>query len=382
MSQPLQIVSTGFDTDQFVLNDDNLNSILNKVPDGTKVAVVSVVGAFRTGKSFLLNFFLRYLRCSEEGDLSEDWMTMEGEALLEGNLNDMSSGKKGDGHHSFAWRGGQERQTTGIWMWSEPFLRTPKGSSEPLAILLMDTQGMFDNETSMALTAQIFGLSTFVSSFQIYNVEKRIQEDNLQHLALFSEYGRIAVKPKTTTDKVSAGVVETSASGTGEEKSPSSTVAATEVSGSAAKPFQRLQFLVRDWPNFDADWDDENDEDDGTSKSKKNDDDGLKDSDIDVELEDVVMVDSAVNDKEPIDPKAQKKNNIFQTLRDEMRTYLRDVIKDRGLADLQSTREQISRCFSTVDCFLLPHPGLSVTKKNFNGSLDSIGSFFKGMINR
>ena len=68
---------------------------------------------------------------------------------------------------SFAWRGGQERQTTGIWMWSEPFLRYPRGSSEQVAVLLMDTQGMFDNETSMALTAQIFGLSTFVSSFQV-----------------------------------------------------------------------------------------------------------------------------------------------------------------------------------------------------------------------
>ena len=48
----------------------------------------------------------------------------------------------------------------------------------------------------MTLTAQIFGLSTLVSSFQIYNVDKRIQEDNLQHLALFSEYGRMALLPQ------------------------------------------------------------------------------------------------------------------------------------------------------------------------------------------
>lgn len=67
---------------------------------------------------------------------------------------------------SFAWRGGQERQTTGIWMWSDPFIRISK-SGEKLAILLMDTQGMFDNETTMTLTAQIFGLSTLVSSFQV-----------------------------------------------------------------------------------------------------------------------------------------------------------------------------------------------------------------------
>jgi hypothetical protein len=37
-----------------------------------------------------------------------------------------------------------------------------------IAIVLMDTQGMFDNEATMSLTARIFGLSTLVSSFQVH----------------------------------------------------------------------------------------------------------------------------------------------------------------------------------------------------------------------
>ena len=100
----------------------------------------------------------------------------EGQELFEGNLNDRTPhGGESKDISNFAWRGGQERQTTGIWMWSEPFFRTPRGSSEQLAVLLMDTQGMFDNETSMALTAQIFGLSTFVSSFQVIVLKKSIK---------------------------------------------------------------------------------------------------------------------------------------------------------------------------------------------------------------
>lgn len=75
-----QIVVTGdSEIDGFALNAENLSSILGKVPHGTKVAVVSVVGAFRTGKSFLLNFFLRYLRCDLSAeDLTEDWLMMDG----------------------------------------------------------------------------------------------------------------------------------------------------------------------------------------------------------------------------------------------------------------------------------------------------------------
>lgn len=184
------------------MNEENLKSILDKVPAETKVSVVAVVGAFRTGKSFLLNFFLRYLRANvSDEDTSDAWMISEGEELAEGNMNEggwsMVEEAEIRREASFQWRGGEQRQTTGIWMWSEPFIRESKASNgEKVAVLLMDTQGMFDNETTMTLTAQIFGLSTLVSAFQIYNVDKRIQEDNLQHLALFSEYGRMALLPE------------------------------------------------------------------------------------------------------------------------------------------------------------------------------------------
>lgn len=104
-------------------------------------------------------------------DPSDSWMTADGPSLREGNRNlnvdaadAGADGQRGagEGLRSFEWRGGSERMTTGIWMWSEPFVLRTEGGKD-VAVLLVDTQGMFDNETSMGLTACIFAVSTLVS---------------------------------------------------------------------------------------------------------------------------------------------------------------------------------------------------------------------------
>jgi atlastin len=85
----------------------------------------------------------------------------------------MNEGAAKEDLKGFAWRGGEHRQTTGIWMWSEPFVWRSSAHAEPFAILLMDTQGMFDNKTTMDVTVQIFGLSTLVSSYQVITIPPR-----------------------------------------------------------------------------------------------------------------------------------------------------------------------------------------------------------------
>ena len=47
------------------------------------------------------------------------------------------------------------------------------------------------------------------------NVEKRIQEDNLQHLALFSEYGRMALERPAAVSAVTAAAAEGAEVGVG-----------------------------------------------------------------------------------------------------------------------------------------------------------------------
>jgi len=165
-----------------------------------KVSIISVVGAFRTGKSFVLDLFLRYLRYTEltkqiPDVKSIDWAYTGYENKKEMKLEGNSNFEQKHGETGFSWRAGRKRNTTGIWMWGEPFIRKSH-SGEDIALFLIDTQGMFDSETSQMLTASIFGLSTLFSSYQIYNVDKRVQEDNLQHLALFTEYGRFVSATK------------------------------------------------------------------------------------------------------------------------------------------------------------------------------------------
>lgn len=67
MGYPIQIVKAK-DDHVLTLNKIDLNEVL--LQDDIKdrdVVIVSVAGAFRKGKSFLFNFFLRYLNAQVSG---------------------------------------------------------------------------------------------------------------------------------------------------------------------------------------------------------------------------------------------------------------------------------------------------------------------------
>lgn len=66
----LQIVNVS-DEHSFELIEENLVSLLGRDDVKDKpVVVVSVAGAFRKGKSFLLNFFIRYLKYIIQSEVS------------------------------------------------------------------------------------------------------------------------------------------------------------------------------------------------------------------------------------------------------------------------------------------------------------------------
>ncbi|KAG5668473.1 hypothetical protein PVAND_016412 [Polypedilum vanderplanki] len=118
----------------------------------------------------------------------------------------------------FSWRSGSTRDTTGIIMWNDVFLHEVPTTGEKLAIIVMDTQGLFDNETSPMDNSRIFALGTLISSIQVLNLSGVVQEDQLQYLQFATEFAKFA-----TADS----------------------------QGTSGKPFQNLLFLIRDWTNPD-----------------------------------------------------------------------------------------------------------------------------------
>ena len=135
-------------------------------------------------------------------------------------------------------------------MWSRPYfltMPTQDSSSERVAVLLVDTQGMFDQQAGQMLTSCIFALSALMSSVQVYNVKAPLGEDNLQHLAVFSEYARIAHDDE---DEAATGANPTLRRTHSTNDLPRNTVQCNPDA-----PFQHVAFLLRDDGNIGT-WED------------------------------------------------------------------------------------------------------------------------------
>jgi atlastin len=332
----------------FQFHDATLQAILQQIPPDCPVAVVSVVGAFRTGKSFLLSWLLRYLTTTTTASTPSTTTHNHSQSYARTTASTPSTTTGSTrntpwyqqdaslGNNGFEWKAGSERNTTGIWMWSRPFFlpsthndnNDDNDSNQPAtALLLVDTQGMFDHETTMALTASIFGLSTLLSSLQIYNVDKRIQEDHLQQLALFSEYARTAM-----------GVEEHNNNNNNDDNDNNKNDDDDKAKAAPVPPFQRMEFLVRDWQHFDDDLDD-----------------------------------TAENSTDTAN---------LERMEASMTDYLRTVLSEREASDLKDTRAQIASCFDEITCYGLCHPGFAVTKKKFTGDVAAMEPLFVKLLDR
>ncbi|CAG9808589.1 unnamed protein product [Chironomus riparius] len=200
------------DQKKVLIDSEGLGNIFNhpEIKD-RKVAIISLIGAFRSGKSFFLDYCLRFLYAhfpsinnpnkeqSDSFQKNPNWMGDEDEPL-----------------RGFSWSSATNRDTTGIVIWSDVFLHTMDKTGDKIAIIVMDTQGLYDKETTLHNNSRIFSLGTLICSIQVLNIANRIQEDHLQYLQFATEYARFAGVDSLEEKKC---------------------------------PFQKLLFLIRDWNN-------------------------------------------------------------------------------------------------------------------------------------
>lgn len=115
-----------------------------------QVCVVSLVGVFRKGKSFLLNVFLRYLRLQSTGSIraGADWLC---------------TSEKLQGFHYAA---GSSGVTSGILIWPEVFL-LKQSTGEEVAVVLLDYEGTEDTDAQARNSRTFFVLALLLSSWTV-----------------------------------------------------------------------------------------------------------------------------------------------------------------------------------------------------------------------
>lgn len=313
-AEPVQVLTLDRDEKNdrpVTLNLDVLNGLKKTIEEEgcDYVSIISVMGQWRTGKSFLLSLLMRYLRhrawketgggakggsvptTQEKAKPSEPWTynTKEPPPIPEwikhGNSDAIAEGAGGsNASRAFAWRGGGDKCTNGIWIWNKPFvLKSTDGSGKRVAVLIMDTQGAWDGTMDDDQNATIYGLTALVSSKLIYNITKNLNDNMMSQLDYFT----------SLAEKACGGVSEDQ------------------------KPFGQLEFLVRDYGAYDDGW---------TIADCKKD--------------------------------AENQMNKF--------------MGDEAGKTVQERSQRLRRCFREIDTFALSHPGLPVENKNFKGELSKI----------
>ena len=140
--------------DDTALGEDG-ESLLRVEPEGLKlleslgserVAVCSVAGIYRTGKSFFLNRLASSTQGFDVGETTEPC-------------------------------------TRGVWLWHRPDLKTADGAT----LLLMDTEGLASADQDETYDAKVFALALLLSSYFVLNVVGVIDDSTIERLHLVTE---------------------------------------------------------------------------------------------------------------------------------------------------------------------------------------------------
>ncbi|EGR32117.1 hypothetical protein IMG5_095790 [Ichthyophthirius multifiliis] len=155
-------------THGFILNKE-AETYLSQLNPDRKLGIISIVGKYRTGKSFFIN-----------------------RVLLERNSN-----QKG-----FQVGPTINPCTKGLWIWKKELKSL---EDDNMDILLIDTEGFGGMDENLNHDSRIFLFSLLLSSYFIYNSQGSIDENALNNLSLIINLAKdIQIKSKNNTNEDAA----------------------------------------------------------------------------------------------------------------------------------------------------------------------------------
>ena len=140
--RPIKLISQ--EDGKLIINSEALDII--KRINGT-IAICSVVGPYRTGKSFILNLLLNRPNGFDLGSTNISC-------------------------------------TRGIWMWDTPIEHENKHGK--LNLLFMDTEGLNSFDSTVATDNMIFVMSLLLSSMFVYNTMNAIDREAIRKLSVMT----------------------------------------------------------------------------------------------------------------------------------------------------------------------------------------------------
>eukprot|EP00927_Polykrikos_kofoidii_P015052 TRINITY_DN16682_c0_g1_i1.p1 TRINITY_DN16682_c0_g1~~TRINITY_DN16682_c0_g1_i1.p1 ORF type:complete len:700 (-),score=155.59 TRINITY_DN16682_c0_g1_i1:193-2292(-) len=183
--------------------DEIIKTMLKEGQDGDiEVAIVSVMGKFRGGKSFLLNLLVYYF----------DWLEKNQNRLVYDPRQRDTSFKYQNVHDNAptSWLpewlppkigtpfkvdalSDTQTCTKGLWILNRPFFLRKKDSNKKIALLLLDSQGADDGVLDEAQSRAILGITTVFSSTVIYNVKMPLDTKHVKDLSDLANILQVAI---------------------------------------------------------------------------------------------------------------------------------------------------------------------------------------------
>ena len=155
-----------FSDNKFIITDESRQLLSN--PKYNNIGIISLVGKYRTGKSFLLNRVLL--------DKKQSPGFMVGPTF--------------------------KPCTKGIWIWPVPIMISNVHSKTPFPVFLIDTEGLGAYDEEINHDSKIFLIAILISSLFIYNSFGAIDENAINTLSFILNLSKtIKIKSANKDDK-------------------------------------------------------------------------------------------------------------------------------------------------------------------------------------